>query len=51
VLATCRWELVAQRYAEALERFPAPRASRRSLWALRFREAVRQGRERAAAGR
>jgi glycosyltransferase involved in cell wall biosynthesis len=51
VQATCRWELVAQRYAEALERFPAPRASRRSLLALRLRQAVRQGREQAAAGR
>lgn len=50
VQASCRWELVAQRYAEALERFPSPRASRRSLLALRFRQAVRDGRERAAAG-
>jgi glycosyltransferase involved in cell wall biosynthesis len=51
VQASCRWELVAQLYAEALERFPSPRASRRSLLALRFRQAVRQGRERAAAQR
>jgi glycosyltransferase involved in cell wall biosynthesis len=51
VQATCRWELVAARYLEALERFPAPRASRRSLIALRFQQAVREGRERAAAGR
>jgi hypothetical protein len=42
---------VAQRYAQALERFPSPRASRRSLLALRLRQAVRQGREQAAAGR
>jgi len=51
VQATCRWELVAERYLEALERFPAPRAARRSLIALRFQQAYRQGRERGSAGR
>jgi len=51
VQSSCRWELVAQRYAEALDRFPSPRASRRSLIALRMRQAMRQGREQAAAGR
>jgi hypothetical protein len=51
VQATCRWERVAGLYVAALERFPAPRAARRSLLALRFRQAVRQGRESAAAAR
>lgn len=51
VQASCRWELVAERYLEALEGFPAPRAARRSLLALRFRQAVRQGRVRAASAR
>ena len=42
----CSWAHVARRYAECLARFPAPRASRRSLFAMKL-EAVR--RRRAAA--
>ena len=31
----CHWGVVARRYAEYLERFPGPRASRRKLIAMR----------------
>ncbi len=49
VAAECRWERVAELYAEALDGFPRPRAARRSLFTLRLRQALREGRERAAA--
>ncbi|HVS17353.1 MAG TPA: glycosyltransferase, partial [Planctomycetota bacterium] len=39
----CRWETVGARYLELLERFPRPRASRRSLFAMRLEERAREG--------
>lgn len=46
----CRWERVAARYVEVLERFPRPRASRRSLWSLRLEKAAREGYARGRTG-
>ena len=43
VTRECRWEVVAARYAELLERFPSPRASRRSLIAMRLEQAAHKG--------
>jgi glycosyltransferase involved in cell wall biosynthesis len=43
VTRECRWEVVAARYAELLERFPRPRASRRSLIAMRLEQAAHKG--------
>lgn len=37
----CRWETVGARYLELLERFPRPRAARRSLFARRLDETSR----------
>jgi len=42
VESECAWSHVARRYAEHLARFPRPRASRRSLFAMRLEAARRR---------
>ena len=39
----CRWEVVGARYMQLLSRFPHPRASRKTLLAMRLEESAHKG--------